>query len=146
MIHERLYRSGNLASLSFADYIQDLVEDVFQSYLPVGLTVNWAVKVANLDLELDLAIPCGLIVNELVSNAIKYAFPDGPGGEILILFEKKSSQYSLMIQDNGIGFPDCLDFQHTESLGMQIVCALTRQLGGTIELNRISGTTFTIVF
>lgn len=146
MIHERLYRSGNLASLNFSDYIQDLVEDVFQSYLPVGLTVNWFVEVENLDLELDLAIPCGLIVNELVSNAIKYAFADGRGGEILILFEKNSSQNRLIIQDNGIGFPEDLDFQHTESLGMQIVCALTRQLGGMIELNRDSGTTFTIVF
>ncbi|MBD1909682.1 GAF domain-containing protein [Leptolyngbya sp. FACHB-8] len=146
MIHERLYRSGNLARLNFADYIRDLVDDVFQSYLPVGLMVNWSVEVANLDLELDLAIPCGLIVNELVSNAIKYAFSDDLGGEILILFENNLSQYNLIIQDNGIGFPEHLDFRQTESLGMQIVCALTRQLGGTIELSRSSGTTFTIIF
>ncbi|MEE3715882.1 PAS domain S-box protein [Tumidithrix elongata RA019] len=145
-IHERLYRSGNLASLNFAEYIQDLVEDVFQSYLPLNLDVQWQVEVANLDLELDIAIPCGLIVNELVSNAIKYAFPHRYAGKIDIMFTYENSRHRLAIGDNGIGFPETLDFRNTESLGMQIVCALTRQLGGTIALNREGGTTFVITF
>ncbi|CAN1212764.1 hypothetical protein TUMEXPCC7403_21335 [Tumidithrix helvetica PCC 7403] len=145
-IHERLYRSGNLASLNFSEYIQDLIEDVFQSYLPLNLAVQWQVEVANLNLELDIAIPCGLIVNELVSNAIKYAFPYKHAGKIDIMFTYESSRHRLAIGDNGIGFPETLDFRNTESLGMQIVCALTRQLGGTIALNREGGTAFVITF
>ncbi|OLP19681.1 hypothetical protein BST81_03825 [Leptolyngbya sp. 'hensonii'] len=146
MIHERLYRSGNLANLNFASYVRDLVEDVFQSYLPIGASITWQVKVAELELELDIAIPCGLIINELVSNAIKYAFPNRRSGEIGIIFDYENSQYQLIIRDNGIGFPQLVDFRNTESLGMQVVCALTRQLGGSIELNRDGGTAFAITF
>jgi len=146
LIHERLYRSANLAQLNFADYIRELVDDVFQSYLPIGLTIDWDVHVANLYLQLDLAIPCGLIVNELVSNAIKYAYPDQSQGHIFITFEAEDAHYSLTIRDDGVGFPADLDFQNTESLGMQVVCALTRQLGGYITLNSDNGTQFTITF
>ncbi|MFQ5769951.1 MAG: sensor histidine kinase [bacterium] len=98
-------------------------------------------------LIIDTAIPCGLIINKLVSNALKYAFPKGEVGEIRIEFRKiDDSKYTLIVSDNGVGVPKELDFRNTESLGLQLVSLLTDQLGGIVELNRKRGTTFNFTF
>ena len=97
--------------------------------------------------SVGVAYSCGLITNELVSNSLKYAFPEGTEGEIRIeLLKDENCEFILNVSDNGIGFPENLDFRNTESLGLQLVNTLTEQLGGTIELIRSSGTAFKIIF
>jgi Signal transduction histidine kinase len=97
--------------------------------------------------DVDPAIHCGLIINELVSNSLKHAFPRGKRGEIQIaLSSDTDKKLTLVVGDNGIGFPKDLDFQNTESLGLQVVVTLVKKLKGTIELDRSSGTEFKIVF
>jgi len=106
-----------------------------------------SINVDNIFLEIDVAVPCGLIINELVSNSFKYAFPGDRKGEIKIdLYSDKNHEFTLSISDNGVGLPKNLDFQNTETLGLQLVSALTEQLGGTVGLNGNGGTEFTITF
>jgi two-component sensor histidine kinase len=95
----------------------------------------------------DLAIPCGLVLNELVSNALKHAFPGGRRGKISIAFHRREKgPYVLRVKDNGAGFHTELDIGNTPTLGMQLVDTLTKQLAGTLELNRAGGTEFTLTF
>jgi two-component sensor histidine kinase len=106
-----------------------------------------SINIKDVLLDINTAIPCGLIINELVSNFLKYAFPDGREGEIQIkLYASKDDTFSLIVRDNGIGLPEDLDFRDTESLGLQLVTALVEQLEGTIELDRSEGAAFGIVF
>jgi two-component sensor histidine kinase len=171
LIHEQLYQSQDLARIEFADYVKTLAANLFSSYgIPSGAKdedkaggIALKVDVDNIFLSLDAAIPCGLIINELVSNSLKYAFSPGKKGEICIGlhvaatpavpsgehcgdFVDNNNRLTLSISDDGIGFPEDLDFKNTESLGLQIVTALTNQLEGTIELNRNNGTEFEIKF
>jgi len=103
--------------------------------------------VGDVFLDINRAIPCGLIINELVSNSLKHAFPDGRRGEIAVKMDKnKRGKYLLLVKDTGIGFPEGVDFHQTETLGMQLVTDLVRQLDGNIKLKRDEGTEFRIVF
>lgn len=145
LIHEKLYRSGDLAQVDFADYIENLVHFLTRSYSPGGITVSLDIK--KVFFSLDTSIPCGLIVSELVSNAFKYAFPDGRTGEVYVRLEPVDTvRYRLTVGDNGVGFPKDIDFRQTDSLGLQLVTTLTDQIDGEIELDRSSGTAFHIVF
>ena len=108
--------------------------------------VDLRVHVEGVALPIDTAIPCGIIINELVTNALKHAFPDGRRGEIRIDLHPAEREYRLVVSDNGTGIPADLDFRKTESLGLQLVTTLTDQLDGTVELERDGGTRFTIVF
>ncbi|MBV9389651.1 MAG: response regulator [Chroococcidiopsidaceae cyanobacterium CP_BM_ER_R8_30] len=147
LVHEKLYLSENLAQIDFADYIKGLVADLMSSYQVDSDTIDIRVIAERAFLSLGTAIACGLIINELVLNAFKYGFPEGRSGEVYINFcSEDDGKFSLAISDNGIGFPQDLDFKHTESLGLQLVNALTAQLGGTIELNRDKGTEYKITF
>lgn len=149
LIHERLYRTDDFARINFSDYVTHLVADLFQSYLPMGKPIDVAIQVAAVDLGIDVAIPCGLIINELVSNALKHAFTDGRTGAIQIAFASDSNNvtdYTLTIQDNGVGLPQQLDVCDTESLGLQIVWGLVEQLEGRLDVDRSMGTTFKITF
>ena len=147
LLHERLYHSKNLAMIEFADYIRKLVLSLFNSY-----GINQDVIKLNIDAEsiflgVDIAIPCGLIVNELVTNSLRHAFPSGKRGEISIgLRSYRDKEYKLSVHDNGVGFPENLDFRNTESLGLQLVNTLVEQLEGSIILKRKEGTTFGITF
>ena len=97
--------------------------------------------------DIDAAIPVGLILNELISNSLKHGFPDGRTGEINIgLHPHLPRRCALIVADNGVGFPADLDFRKTDTLGLQLVCTLTTQIGGSIELDRTNGTRFTIEF
>jgi two-component sensor histidine kinase len=109
--------------------------------------INLKINVEGVFLNIDTAIPCSLIINELVSNSIKHAFPDGREGEIRIeMHSIDNSRFKLIISDSGIGFPEHLDFRNTQSLGLQLVMNLINQLDGNIELYRDGGTTFEITF
>ena len=147
LIHEKLYQSNDLARIEVADYIQDLVYSIFNSYQFDSSVITLKLKLEQVFLNIGSAIPCGLIINELVLNCFKHAFPAGHSGEIRIEFHPTSdNKYTLVISDNGIGFPPDIDFRNTSSLGLQLVNALTNQLEGTIELNTNGGAEFKITF
>jgi len=145
LIHEKIYQTGDLANIEFGTYLRSIVEYLFNSYGRRGL--SYSVEADKAHLAIDTAIPCALIVNELVSNAFKHAFPDEKEGTIKInLCAGKEHQITLTVRDNGIGFPQTIDFQNTCSLGMQLINNLVRQIKGTIEINQLEGTSFTIKF
>lgn len=146
LIHTKLYQSTDLARIDFADYIKKLAADLFGSYRLEPDSVGLVLKVESVYLDVNVAIPCGLIINELLSNALKHAFPKGRKGEVCITLRLEDETVTLTVADNGIGFPDSIDFRNTESLGLQLVTALVVQLGGTIELARENGSTFRISF
>ena len=104
------------------------------------------IEIDNVNLNIETAVPCGLIINELISNSLKYAFPSGRGGQIILSLKLLGKNYELIISDDGIGFPEDLDFKNTESLGLQLVNSLVGQINGEIELNRNQGTSFKIIF
>jgi PAS domain S-box-containing protein len=205
LIHEKLYQSSNLAQIDFQEYIKTLVQALFRSYDAHRHGVTFKCNVEPVSLAIDIAIPCGLIINELVSNSLKYAFPETLGGEICIslqslqhrfsnpgktsppapLLQKEGSQtppslqgnrsegeefgglglnypidvlepqstasvdqgqFILTISDNGVGLSENFDFRNSSSLGLQLVCRLTKQLEASIELNRSHGTQYKISF
>ncbi|OUL29022.1 hypothetical protein BV372_24075 [Nostoc sp. T09] len=145
LVHERLYRSENLARINFATYVQHLVNDLVRSYTCNKSFIRVFLEVADLELDLDTAVPCGLIINELISNALKYAFPNQQGEIILQFWLDDPEYYCLIVKDNGIGIPTHIDPQYTTSLGMQLIHGLTEQLGGTLQLDRQRGTQFKIL-
>ncbi len=146
LIHERLYRSQNLARVNVATYIQDLVNNLVRFYTTARSSIRVTLELADVELDLDRAVPCGLIINELVSNALKYAFPEQKGELYLQFCLEKTGNYCLIVKDDGIGIPAHIDPQCTDSLGMQLVYGLTEQLGGEIELDRSEGSQFRITF
>ncbi|MGV0025932.1 PAS domain S-box protein [Phormidesmis priestleyi] len=147
LIHEKLYQSEDLAKTDFAEYIRSLVNDLFRSYSISSRAVSLNLTVEDVRLSIDTAIPCGLIINELVSNSLKHAFSARQPGQISIdLSSKANDRYLLVVQDNGAGLPSDIDFRKTKSLGLQLVCNLTKQLQGTIDLDRENGSTFKINF
>ena len=144
LIHEQLYQSPDIAQIDFEQYLQTLMRSLFRSYGVSG-AIALDINVNAPPLSIDIALPCGLIVSELVSNALKYAFPERQSGKIWIDFGS-DAELVLSVSDNGIGLPQDLDFRNSVSLGLLVVCDLTEQLDGTIELNRSDGTTFEITF
>jgi len=147
LIHERLYQSKDFTRIDFADYVQGLISHVFTTYRvsPSPLTVK--VDTKDMLLDINTAIPCGLIINELISNSMKHAFPDGRKGRLTVSMKRiNKKKIELMISDTGIGFPEDIDFRNTDTLGLQLVITLVEQLDGTIELDRSKGTAFKIIF
>ena len=150
MIHENLYKSKNIARINFGEYVQKLVYGLFSSY---GINPEMIHAHMNLDdilLDIDKAIPCGLILNELVTNSLKHAFPTDENlkekCKLDIILSKNENILKIVVSDNGVGFPENVDFQNTESLGLQLVNALVNQLNGDIEIEKTNGTKFTIKF
>jgi PAS domain S-box-containing protein len=147
MIHEKLYKSKDLTNIDFSSYIFNLVDYIKQSYSFITENIETEIKTMEVDLGLNKAIPCGLIINELVSNSYKYAFEPKQKGKISVeLNSDKGEYFTLIVKDNGKGFPKNIDFMNTESLGMVIVNSFVDQLNGIIELDRSEGTKFTIKF
>ncbi|MEE9191362.1 MAG: PAS domain S-box protein, partial [Candidatus Aerophobetes bacterium] len=147
LIHERLYQSKDLARIDFTEYVRGLVANLFQSYKVNPDLIALETSIEEIFLGVDKAIPCGLIIDELVSNSLKYAFPEGRQGKIHIdLDSDKEGKFTLIVSDSGVGFPKDLDFRKTESLGLELVCTLADQLDGTIDLDRSGGSTFKISF
>ncbi len=147
LIHEKLYQSKDLNKIEFPEYIKSLTQALFSSYNIGAERIALRSDLEGISFEIDTAILCGLIINELVSNSLKHAFPSGTKGEVFIgLHGAGESSYTLIVRDNGIGFPANIDFRKTESLGLQLVTTLTDQLGGSIELIRNGCTEFKIEF
>ncbi len=146
LIHEKLYRSGSLAEIDFGDYVESLVGELLRMYNVAEGAITINADIENVQLGVDTAIPCALIINELVSNSLKHAFPDGRTGDVTVALQRANGAYTLTVADNGVGFPPNVDFRATDSLGMQLVVTLVNQLDGTITLDRTKGTTFIITF
>lgn len=152
LVHEKLYNSKDLANVDFKDYIHSLVNGLFTFYGISANKVLLKMSIENISLSIDTAIPCGLIINELVSNSLKYAFPEEKKGELQIVLDKAGTDdnnivYGLIISDNGIGIHDGIDIRKTKSLGLQLVTNLAEhQLQGDIQLHRSGGTSFCIRF
>jgi PAS domain S-box-containing protein len=148
LVHEKLYQSSDFTKIDFNEYIKDIVHGLYQSYGVDTGKVSLNVIVEDVSLGVDSAIPCGLIINELVTNSLKHAFSDGRKGEIKIIVHKADeNEIELTICDNGIGIPESIDFRKTESLGLHLVTILVEnQLHGKIYLDRSKGTEFKIRF
>jgi len=147
LIHEKLYRSMTLDTINFGEYLEDLVHNLFESYNLENNRVTFDLNIEPVLLNIETAHPCGLIVNELLSNTLKHAFPQGRKGQVKItMYQQNNGQIVVEVADNGIGFPEDLDFRNVESLGMELVCTLTEQLEGEITLLRDHGTTFELRF
>ena len=167
IIHEELYNSRNVETINFASYLIKLTDDLFKSYKVGNSDIKLRLNMEDFFLEMDYSIPLGIIVNELVSNSLKYAFPNGRNGEIHIElqivydFNETPSNATvesiiknnlcprkhlkLIVEDNGIGFPQSIDFKCTSSLGLQLVNTLVDQIGGEIKIENSSGTKFEIL-
>jgi PAS domain S-box-containing protein len=146
LIHQKLYQSENLASIDFSDYLEDLANYLFASSTQDTGRIRLNIEVEKVLLGMDEAIPCGLIVNELISNSLQHAFPDDREGEISVRCYLDEGGITLTVSDNGIGLPTGLDFRNTETLGLQLVTLLVLQLQGQIELHGNTGTSFMIRF
>jgi PAS domain S-box-containing protein len=147
LIHDTLYASGDLANINLMTFTSTVTSYLTNSYAIADNHITLHIQADEVIVLPDTAVPYGLILNELVSNALRHAFPDGRHGQINVLLRHDSpSQASLTVQDNGCGFPPDIDFRATDSLGLQLVNALTEQLGGTIALERHDGTAFTLTF
>ncbi|HEY9834018.1 MAG TPA: histidine kinase dimerization/phosphoacceptor domain -containing protein, partial [Stenomitos sp.] len=147
LVHEKLYCSENLASLDFAQYIPNLTAHLFDTYQVSSDLVHLNLEVEAIFLDLKMGIPCGLIITELVANSLKHAFPNHRSGEIQVnFFAHRPGMITLMVRDNGVGFPDHFDLETNESLGLMLVYELVDQLEGTIELNQSQFTEFKIIF
>ncbi|MFO1422618.1 MAG: PAS domain S-box protein [Candidatus Competibacteraceae bacterium] len=147
LIHERLYRAADLASIDFAEYVRNLTDSLFSSYTSANRLITLQTNIEPLSISVEHAVPCGLIINELITNALKYAFPPDRAGIIGVEL-KKSGEKRVMLRvwDNGVGLPPAVDPQHSETLGLTIVATLIRQLRGNLTLQRVGGTEFTISF
>ncbi len=147
LIHEKLYQSDGLTLINFDQYLRNLTTHLFRSYATRSPMVNITVTAENVFLSIDTAIPCGLIVNELTSNSLKYAFPDQSTGEIRVrLIRSDDGRYNLTVADSGIGFPEDVDFRDTATLGLQLVNTLAKQLGAEITLSNHNGACFDLIF
>jgi len=146
LVHEVLYRSKDLARVDFSGYVKKLTTHLFSVYSPVSKNINLKLQVGEIYFDINTAIPCGLIINELVANSIKHAFPRGESGEICIKIDKNLDKHTVIVKDTGKGFPKDEDFLMTETLGMQLVTDLVKQLKGTMCLDRKGGTKFKITF
>ncbi|MEO8098269.1 MAG: histidine kinase dimerization/phosphoacceptor domain -containing protein [Acidobacteriota bacterium] len=146
-IHDFLYGAAQVGTVDLGDYVTDLAGMVISAFQASGSGIQARFTLAPALLSLRQAIPCGLIVNELVTNVFKYAYPNATTGEIMITVDPMvDNKISLTISDHGIGMPDGLDWQHSQSVGMQILRVLTRQLDGTLVLDTRNGVSFNLQF
>jgi PAS domain S-box-containing protein len=147
LIHEQLYESEDLSRIDFPSYVGQLVAYLFRSYGVSLSRISLKTRIEELHFEVDVAVPCGLIINELVTNSLKYAFPEGRQGEIRVEFKKGPGDRIIMtVGDDGVGFPAGVSLLTTRTLGLRLVRSLAQQLGGHAELKSRSGTQVKIQF
>jgi two-component sensor histidine kinase len=146
-VHESLYQSNTLSEVNFSEYIENISRNLFHSYGRPEGGISLDFELEEIYLNLDTSIPCGLIINEVVSNSLKYAFEGREIGRILIEFGRlPDGRLKLIVGDNGIGLPDNFDVENAESLGLQLVTTLITQIGGELDIQVKDGTKFNIAF
>jgi len=148
LIHEKLYRTNDFAQIDLAEYVQSLTAYLSNFYRSKTNFIKYHTSIKDVSLDINTAIPCGLIINELISNSLKYAFPNGKKGEIKIsVHPSNKKELEMIVSDNGVGLPKKIDFRSTETLGLHLVTILAEdQLQGKIKLDRTKGTRFQIRF
>ena len=147
LIHDKLYRARDLARVSFGEYVRDLTNNILTSYALPARSVRVRLDIDDLSLSLDCAVPCGLILNELMSNCLKHAFPVGHSGTVYIgLHAEGEEELCLVVRDDGVGLPADVDLGRTSSLGWRLIRALVEQLGGVVRCQTTGGTSVEIRF
>lgn len=147
LVHEKLYQSGDLSAVDFGVYARDLGADLVRAYGAHERRISLRTDIAPVGLDLDTSVSCGLIINELVSNAIKHAFPGGRGGHILVRLERAPGDLCVLsVRDDGVGMPPDIDIERTRSMGLRLVNGLARQVGGTASIVRDHGAEVRVTF
>ncbi len=146
LVHEKLYQTRDLSSINFEDYITSIVSEIIGLYRIDTKAIITEINIKDIALDLESAVPCGLIINELLTNAFKHAFHDNRSGVLSINFTRTDDTYKLAIKDNGVGLPEGFDYMRTNTVGLQIVNVLTKQLRGTLQIKSDGGTDATIMF
>jgi PAS domain S-box-containing protein len=148
LVHEKLYQSSDLSEIDFSSYLKTIAEDLSDSYRGIIRRPRLVLDAGEAFLGVDQAVPCGLIANELITNALKYAFVDGSADNAISIMLRRDAggMVTIRISDNGVGLPAGLDPEHTQTLGLQLVSLLAKQIHGTVKLERQGGTTWTISF
>ncbi|MBF0474061.1 MAG: sensor histidine kinase, partial [Nitrospirae bacterium] len=147
LLHETLYQSGDLSRLHFKNYWAEMLTNLFATFKIQSSIVKITTDIENIYLDMDTAISCSLALNELISNSLKYAFPNGIEGELFLSFHADGDdQFKIVLKDNGIGLPEGIDIMTTHSLGLQLVHDLiVKKLKGSIDIIRDNGTTYNII-
>jgi PAS domain S-box-containing protein len=145
-IHESLYQTKNFESVNFSEYITTLSKNLVHTYAINAKNIKLVLTLDELQLNIDLSIPCGLVINEIISNSLKYAFPNNRDGIIFVTLKKINNLVHIEVGDNGIGIPDEIDIKQTKTLGLQLVDTLIEQINGKLVINRVKGTKFSIEF
>ncbi|MEA1935856.1 MAG: histidine kinase dimerization/phosphoacceptor domain -containing protein [Thermodesulfobacteriota bacterium] len=146
-VHEKLYQSEDLTKINFNDYIRSITRHLLRTCSIDPGAVRLNINCSDVFLDINKAVPCGLIINELISNSLKHAFPEGKKGEITIDFHPdRDNRLTLVVSDTGTGFPEDINISDAKTLGLQLISALTDQLKGTLEIERDGGTAFKITF
>lgn len=145
MVHEKIYQSSNFTDFNFKQYIEKLVHDILHNYGTENGNIKVQLNIEDININIDTAMPIGLIINELITNIVKYAFPQLEG-TITIKLKSLSQQMELTITDDGIGLPEDIDIENPETLGLQLVNILLSQIDGEIKLDRNHGTEFKITY
>lgn len=146
IVHEKLYKKDNLAFIAFDQYVENLAQGLFDTYLDLDQEVDLKLELSPLELNLDQAISAGLIINEVISNSLKYAFPNGKKGQVSVSLTEHDDTIQVYIKDNGIGLPPNFKVEDSPSLGMQLVHTLSKQLDASMKLSSDDGVTVQLEF
>lgn len=147
LVHERLYQSEDLSSIDFSDYINHMAVHLMSLYHEKSRNIDLEIKSQGVYLDINRAIPCALLLNELITNVLKHAFPQNQPGKLTIVLEKRPrGKYYLLVEDNGVGLSPEIDIKKAETLGLQLINDLTIQLGGQLRVFRNQGTAFEVIF
>jgi two-component sensor histidine kinase len=147
LVHEKLYQSTDIARVDFADYAQSLLGYLWRAHGTAAANIRLTLELEQVPLSVNEAVPCGLILNELATNALKHAFKKTNTGEVIVsLSGSPAGNVRLRLRDNGTGLPPGFDWRQTKSLGLHLVKILARQLSATVDVSSIEGTEFSISF
>ncbi|MBN2545075.1 MAG: sensor histidine kinase [Spirochaetes bacterium] len=147
IIHEQLYKSDNLSVIDFPKYVEALTQDLLSTYSDMCRNIRLITNISVKTLRIENVVPCGLIINELITNSIKHAFPDGKKGEISISMKhENNSRIIMIVSDNGTGFDQEKNKNSSSSIGLMLVKELVRQLDGTMNIKTETGSVYNIIF
>jgi len=146
LVHDKIYHSDNISSIDALEYFNAIITQLNKVFGTRQRNINIMVKIDHVPLSITYAIPCGIILNELLTNAFKYSFPEGQTGEIIVEFHETNNRFVFSVGDNGVGLPAQLDFKTTETMGLRLINILTQQIKGEISLDQSKGTLFQITF
>ncbi len=146
LIHESLYSHSDFANIQFGNYLEELSSTILDTFTAEAESLKLELDTDSLTLNINQAIPCALLVNELLINALKHAFPDKWDGKLKVVLDEKDGFVHLSVQDNGVGLDPEADIENPETLGLKLISNLVKQLSGDIEVDSSEGTTFNISF